>query len=881
MIKNKILFIILAIVVVFANDKKLSYNILQTTDRIDIDGLLDESVWSEGEAITGFIQKDPRPGEPATQKTEVRVVLDDEHIYIGAYLFDNSPDSIASQIIRRDGWGYSDWFAVGIDSYLDRRTCFGFWVGPSGSLRDMLHYNDTETDRSWDAVWEAKSVILENGWSAEMKIPLSQLRYNPSEREQKWGVNFYRRTARSGEETFWSPILMDSKGFVSQFGTLTGIQLQKQKKRIEALPYTAVIDYLEPGEIDNPFWKKNDVSGNLGIDLKLGIGSNFTLTGTINPDFGQVEADPADLNLSAYETFFDERRPFFLEGTDIFQFGKTRGIDDNMGSSQLFYSRRIGRNPRGEIIETGTQYDDYPRNTNIISALKFSGKTSKGLSIGILGALTDREEAFYIDSLNSKKSQIIEPLASSTVVRLKQDMNKGRFIVGGFLTSNIQDLSNNYLNTSFLKGAYVAGFDFEYAMPDPSWVISGVTSMSNIYGDKNVILDIQQSSAHYFQQPGDDNFVDSTKTSLRGTSSEFSIAKISGKNLKGSLTFGQISPGYNVNELGYMRSANSKKLNSNLKYEDYTPGKFWQIFSLSFGSYQDWDYDFKNVSSGIWMESWMRLNNWHSISLDYRNSFGGMNRTFTRGGPLASRPTWNKFGFKFETDRRKKINGFMRIGERRAEDGEYDKSFGTGFNFRPDSRWDLEFNIFIRNEFDTDQYIEQIYDDQASSTYGSRYIFSDISNDSKGMTFEASMIYSPKLSVQFFFRPELGHYQYEGLKEFKSPRKFDFIYYDEDQITEIDDETIEIYPDKFGDADSFILSRDYIRGFNFLSLRSNFIIKWEFKTGSSMFLVWQNERNHFEVTDDNGLKVKEGIDQLLDSEYVTTFMIKIARWFSS
>ena len=393
------------------DSNRKSYSILNLKDDIIVDGFLNESIWGKGTPMTNFIQKDPQPGSAARNKTEVRIAIDDEYLYVGAYLFDNSPDSIARQIIKRDGWGYSDWFAMGVDSYYDRRTCFGFWVNPSGSMRDILHYNDTERDASWDAVWEAKTAIHDDGWSSEMRIPLSQLRYNPSSTVQVWGLNFYRKTARYGEESFWEPVLMETKGFVSQFGDLKGIRLLKQKKRIEVVPYLAGKNLLEDGLNSDPYWEKNNLSGNLGVDFKIGVGSNFTLTGTIFPDFGQVEADPANLNLSAFETFFKERRPFFLEGTDIFQFGKTRSFSS--GGSNLFYSRRIGRKPRGYINDENTQFEDYPSQTDIISALKFSGKTKSGFSIGILDAITREEKAIYIHSFGNEKTQPIERVEDS------------------------------------------------------------------------------------------------------------------------------------------------------------------------------------------------------------------------------------------------------------------------------------------------------------------------------------------------------------------------------------------------------------------------------------------------------------------------------------
>ena len=876
MLKIVFLSFLLSLGFAFENNEYF-YDILKTNNEITIDGVLDEVIWKTGDPISNFTQKDPKPGEPSRHKTEVRVAIDDEFIYVGAYLYDSAPDSIAQQIIRRDGWGYSDWFAIGIDSYYDKRTCFGFHVSPSGSIRDMLYFNDTETDDSWDAVWESKSVIMNDGWSTEMKIPLSQLRFNPSKKEQIWGLNFYRKTARYGEESFWAPILMESKGFVSEFGILKGFVLPKQKKRIEILPYIASSDKLEPGSKQDPYWSKHNLSGNLGVDFKIGLGSNFTLTGTINPDFGQVEADPADLNLSAFETFFEERRPFFLEGTDIFKFGKTRAFSAN--SPSIFYSRRIGRNPRGSILDN-SEYENYPSQTNIISALKFSGKTSNGLSIGILDALTAEEDALYFDSTETENSQPIEPYANSLVLRLKQDLKEGKVTFGGFLTNRRQALETNYLSSTFLSKSEVVGADFEFALPDPSWVVSGYTARSNISGANEVITDIQTNSTHYFQRPDDDIEIDSTMTNLEGTSSEISLTKISGKNLKGSLSYRQISPGYDINELGYMRSANSKQLKSYIEYQDFVPKKYWQLFSFSFGTWNDRDYKWENGNNGFWADFWIRLNNWYSVSMDFEKSGGGKNRTLTRGGPIAGLPTSNKYGLRIRTDRRKSVNTYVRIGNRFAEDGEYDKSFRTGINYRPNSQWKIELDIFMNKEFDTDQFVESISDELAVNTYKTRYIFSDISNDSKGFSFETNMISSPQLSIQFFLRPEISHYRYEGLKEFLEPGKFNFSYYEEDQIIEIDDETIEIDPDRIGLAPSFQLSSDYTKGFNFLSLRSNFIIKWEYNPGSALFLVWQQQRDHYEVTDSR-LKLDKGFGQLMKSDAINTIMFKIAYWISS
>ena len=476
--------------------------------------------------------------------------------------------------------------------------------------------------------------------------------------------------------------------------------------------------------------------------------------------------------------------------------------------------------------------------------------------------------------------QAVEPFANSLVLRLKQDLKDGKIIFGGFLTNKQQVLNTNYLKSSFTSKANVMGVDFEYALPDPAWVVSGYTATSTLLGTEKIVSEIQRNSAHYFQRPDDKIALDTTKTQLDGTSSELSLTKISGKNIKGSFTYRQISPGYDINELGYIRSANTKQLKSYIEYEDFVPKKYWQLLSLSFGSWHDRDYQWKNGSHGFWADFWVRLNNWYSVSLDFERSEGGINRTLTRGGPLAGLPAYNKFGFRIRTDRRKSFNGYFGMSKRSAVDGEYDRSFRTGINYRPNEQWKIELDLFTNKEFDTDQFITSIDDELAINTFYKRYIFADITNDSKGFSFEANRIASPQLSFQFFLKPEISQYEYQDLKEFLEPKKYNFNYFSEDQIVHVDDETIEIDPDRDGMAPSFQLSSDYVKGFNFLSLRSNFIIKWEYRPGSAMFLVWQQQRDHFEVTESN-MELSSGIDKLMKSNAINTILLKVAYWFSS
>ncbi|NBC64123.1 MAG: hydrolase, partial [Bacteroidetes bacterium] len=379
---------------------------------ITLDGNLDEEIWMQVPVATDFIQRFPNDGNPATEKTEARVIYTEDAIYVGAKAYDSSTDSIAATLFRRDGSAYSDWFYVNIDSYDDNRTGFSFAVNPKGVRKDILIFDDDDEDIRWDAVWKAATSINNEGWTVEMRIPLSQLRFSStqSNTESSWGINFQRRIARNEEISFWSPTPQNESGFVSRFGELQGIRELESPRRFEVRPYASTNLIREPGNRSNPFHEQNNWTGSVGADLKYGITPDLTLTATINPDFGQVEADPAVINLTAFEIFFQEQRPFFLEGNEIFQFGNTRTFS-SFGNPITFYSRRIGRNPQGsldsyndyrgetiydpDIVDDDDLYTNLPDQTTIAGAAKLSGKTKSGWSVGLLNAYTVAESSPY------------------------------------------------------------------------------------------------------------------------------------------------------------------------------------------------------------------------------------------------------------------------------------------------------------------------------------------------------------------------------------------------------------------------------------------------------------------------------------------------------
>ena len=355
---------------------------------IVLDGRVSESAWQKAPPITNFTQSYPAPGAKPTDPTEVRVLYDDVALYVGIRMFDAHPDSIAAQLARRDASGiYSDWIHVIVDSYHDRRTAFRFTVNPKGVKKDVYTSNDGDEDVNWDAIWDVATRVDSLGWVAEFRIPLSQLRFaSDNGRDHTWGFQVMRDVARRNERDSWSPWTPQSPGFVSRFGDLSGLTSIPSPRRLEVVPYVSTKLTRAPGDRANPFFRSTDTRPSAGADLKYGLSSGLTLTATVNPDFGQVEVDPSVINLSAFETFFPEKRPFFLEGSDALSFGEVALYND-YGSQRFFYSRRIGREPQRSV---SGKFVDQPDATTSGPA---KSPESRSVVAGISGMLSPRGES--------------------------------------------------------------------------------------------------------------------------------------------------------------------------------------------------------------------------------------------------------------------------------------------------------------------------------------------------------------------------------------------------------------------------------------------------------------------------------------------------------
>ncbi len=835
-------------------------NSLNSDEQLVIDGHISEKVWLNTPYETGFVQTQPNDGNPATEQTRVRIAYDREYFYVAIEALDTSPDSIASSLFRRDGSGYSDWVYVSIDSYNDNRTAFTFAVNPEGVQKDLLYYDDEEEDLKWDAVWDVATTKHSKGWSAEFRIPFSQLRFNSSNSQQKWGVNFKRYIARKEEVSNWAHVPREEFGNVSWFGEIQGIENLGRPLRLEVLPYISISDTREPepevlvnGNKD-PFYNTNEAELKVGGDVKYGITSDFTLTATINPDFGQVEADPSTINLTQFETFFSERRPFFLEGSEIFSFGGSNS-SNTYSTHQTFYSRRIGRSPFGFAGLAGItpEYEDRPTQTTIAGATKVSGKTNNGFSLGILDAYTLQEKAVYVDGVDNgvKRNYEIEPATNYLVARVKQDLRDGDAQIGGFASSVNRMVSGSYLENYLHKSAYQLGVDGQYNWANRSWGMSGSFALSSVNGTENAILNTQRSYSRYFNRIDSDYLkVDSSKTNLTGYSAEFSIGKYAGAGLRYSITYSETNPSYEINDLGYQDRADYRAPHYYIDYLKLDSEYFRYYLLWVYGGYA-WNFDGDMVMNFHGGGGFFQFNNLWTMTLA-----GGFTGTFyndriTWGGPVMRRPKdWNA---RIDVNTNTTKDFYMSVGgsHRRDASGEYTTSITAGFNYRPTSYIQLGLSPTYSSEKNTDQFIG-FFDINNTDNY--EYVFSSTNIDVFYFTMRLDWTFSPKLSLQTYARPLIYSADFSGFKTFSERKTYNFTIAQQQ------------YPDFFD--------------FNYRTIQGNAVLRWEYRPGSTFYLVWQQQREQNIESQSNFSPYYDTMD-LLKENSTNIFLLKFSYWFGN
>lgn len=819
-----------------------------STAAMRIDGELNEDIWTKVPVVSGFVQRDPKEGAPATFDTEVRVAFDDTSLYVAVNAIDPEPSKAVGILTRRDEGSPSDWVRVMIDSYRDRRTAYEFAVNAAGVKQDTYWFNDGNTDSGWDAVWEVTVARHAGGWRAEFRIPFSQLRFNPAS-SQIFGFAVMRQSPRINETTSWPLLARSGSGFVSQFGELTGLSFTRAPRRLELVPYALGQVATAPVAEGNPLRSPTDPSATAGVDLKYALAPGLTLTGTINPDFGQVEADPAVVNLSGFETFFAERRPFFVEGSGNFAFN----IDCNDGQcTGLFYSRRVGRAPQRGVPAPENGFSSRPDSTTILGAAKITGRIGK-FSVGVLNAVTSGEHARLAVPASGSASGVfdttetpVEPATNYFLARASRefaDQSRLSFMV----TSTNRKLAEEL---KFLPGtAITGGVDTDIRI-GRRFSVSGFWAASTVRGDGSAISRIQRSTVHSFQRPdaGHVEF-DPARTSIEGHAGALNFNKIAGQRYRFSSNIGFKSPGFEINDLGFQSRADEVMLSNWHQLTWDKPGRYVRRKNINFNQWMGWNFDGdRRFSGGNINSHWTFTSNW-TIGSGFNVSARGFNDRLTRGGPGGYvNPSISQWGY-VETDNRRRVMSNFSGSWSNDLHGSWSWSTSLGSTYRPSSNLSARLGLDYNRNHAESQWVANL-----ASSSGTRYVFGALDQTTMGLSARVNYTLTPQLTLQLYARPFVSAGRYARFKELTDGRAADY------------GTRYEPYA-YAGNAD-----------FSVRSFRTTNVVRWEYRPGSVMFVVWQQGRDGF--AQDGRFRLANNFGDIFEADAANVFLVKFSRWLN-
>jgi len=836
-------------------------------NEIAIDGKLDEPVWQTATWQDDFTQYEPSEGKKPSQKTEFAILLDENHLYVGFKCWDSSPDSIVQRLTRRDEMD-GDFVAVQFDSYFDKRTGFSFMANAAGIKNDFIISNDGENeDNTWDPIWMVKTSRDNKGWYAEIKIPLTQLRFK-GDSEQTWGLQIGRMFFRKQEVSLWQASSKKISGWVSQYGELKGLKNLKSRKVADFIPYVvARTDRFEKEE-GNPFkqsGKKNQLD--VGLDGKIGLTNNLTLDFTINPDFGQVEADPSQVNLTSFETFFQEKRPFFIEGKNILSFPLMFG-DGDLASENLFYSRRIGRRPHYSPDLADNEYMRAPEFTSILGAAKLTGKTKTGWSLGLLESLTSEE--FARISNGSERSEMIEPFTNYTIGRVQKDFNKGNTFLGGIFTSVNRNLDKDQLN-DLHKSAYTGGIDFVHKWHNKDWEFDFSSYFSRVEGSPEAITNTQRSWIHGFQRP-DASYLklDSSRTSLSGQGGKVVLAKNGGK-LKFMAATAWKSPGLELNDVGYMRQADNILEVVWVGYRIYEPFSIFRNLNLNFNQWTEWNFGGELTGPGGNINAHTQLKNYWNFHWGVNINGEGLSSAELRGGPALKVTGTKNMWFAFGSNDQKRLTGEAQLMVLGGNENNSKKMFdcGISFGYRPSKNLKITLSPNFNKNNDELQYVTQ--QDYSNKT---DYIFARIHQKTLSASLRINYIITPNLSIQYWGQPFLASGKYTEFKRITNSRankyadRFALLGSNELGYNAAD----EIY--QVSDLAGNQLYTFDQPDFNFKEFLSNMVIRWEYLPGSTIYFVWSQNRN--QSVANGSFHFRDDLNDLFNEKPYNVFLVKMS-----
>ena len=796
--------------------------------------------WKTATPVDAFVQRDPQEGSTPSQRTEFRVAYDSSTLVVKVRAYDTEPDKIVTYLTRRDLDSPGDWIRVLVDSYHDRRTAYEFGVNPSGVKFDRYWFNDTNRDDSWDAVWDVSVSRDAQGWSAEFRIPFSQLRFNPSE-SSTFGFAVTRQIGRLNETSTWPLLSRNASGYVSSFGELGGLSMGASPKRLELVPYT-VADLTRQRTAGNPLLKSASPGAAFGLDTKFAVTPGLTLTATVNPDFGQVEADPAVVNLTAFETFFSERRPFFVEGSGTFNFG----LDCNDGAcTGLFYSRRIGRSPQGvgDLAGGDGIYVDAPSQSTILGAAKLTGRVGK-FSIGVMQAVTQEEQALVLNHGLSTQ-QPVEPLSSYSVGRVRREF-ANQSSIGTMLTLTRRKLGDTL---RFLPDtALSAGLDWDLRFKK-LYSVTGNLVGSHVHGDAEAIERLQENSRHYFQRPGlTSAALDPTRTVLDGAAGSVGFSKIAGDHVRFNSNVSFKSPGFDINDLGFLRRADQRSQGNWLQVRSLKPNKWFRTRIINFNQYSQWNSDGALLGRGGNINGNASfINNW-SAGGGFGVNATSFDDRITRGGPAVLMDGYRNFWSWMNTDDRRRLSFSAFNGGGRNGAGSSFREHELSVTFRPLTQLTLTNGVRFNRGIQNDQWTTLLSDAT------NHYVFAHLDQTTVALTHRLNYTLTPSLSLQLYAQPFVSGGGYGAFKELADGANADY--------------DLRFRPFAYdGNPD-----------FNVKSFRTTNVLRWEYKPGSTLFVVWQQARENDAVP--GGFNVGRDLHDIFGVAPKNVFLVKFAYWLN-
>ena len=851
---------------------KRVYQVTKISDkRPVIDGRLDEDFWqTQGEWSDVFVQVAPRERHPSTSPTWMKVLYDNLYIYVGVYCKESEPDRIIRFIGNRDDNSLGDLISVAFDTYHDYRAAPEFNINAGGNKTDLIVTDKLSVNRSWNAVWEGRTFVdkADSSWTAELSIPFSQLRYSQLSNEGIWGLHVRRVIRYKNETQNWSLVPLKNNGHVFSFGEMHGMDSLPKPRNMEFLPYVMGKYRSEPKIDGSPYQKGDRWDGNIGLDAKFGL-SDFTLDMTINPDFGQIELDPSVMNLTAYETFYDEKRPFFLEGKHI--------LDFSSDGDMMFYTRRIGAAPSMmPVVDNVTSFVETKGNVPIIGALKLTGTNRHGVTIGVVQSVTAGSSAKVLTD-GKESRQVVEPLTNYTVARVQKNW-KGNILLGGMLTSVNRALNEPYLEDAMVRNAFTAGIDYTQYFNNRLYYVDAKGMFSSLNGSNTAITMRQMNSVHYYQRLSATDYlgVDRNSRSLNGTSGYVEAGRKGNSKWSFSEKFTWVSPGFDLNDIGYLRQADTYGNTTSLQFRQTDAWKIFRSNTITLSQENSWNYGGDALNNGITLGWIAMFLNRYEFNISQVYGWTWLDTRQLRGGPDMLYDPYFRTTASFNTDKAKRVMlRFDYTGDHNTDGYNNYNTISPGLSFRLGNHVHLtgQFN-YSWNE-DNLQYVGSFLPaGPGQVARPSVYVLGHMKQKTYGLTINLQANITPDISIQFYGSP------------FTSVATFD-------NFKEAADTKSKEYYERFNDyAPGNVMFKDgmytinspsgMVRfanpDFSFNEFRSNLVARWEYMPGSTLYLVWEHR-----MSNSNNRYVSgwgDNLDHMFGLPATNTFMAKLNFWFN-